>query len=89
MIRTITALMVLTLIATVSTHNAYAIDADGINHIESISQAENFTVEMTENGFSTNELQINAGDSVTFVNTHYVTDINVEPHAISDRKSVV
>ena len=39
---------------------------------------------MTQNGFSTNELQINAGDSVTFVNTHYVTDINVEPHAISD-----
>ena len=53
-------------------------------YVESISQAENFTVEMTENGFSTNELQINAGDSVTFVNTHYVTDINVEPHAISD-----
>ena len=53
-------------------------------HVETISQAENFTVEVTENGFSTNELQINAGDSVTFVNTHYVTDINVEPHAISD-----
>ena len=53
-------------------------------YVETISQAENFTVEVTENGFSTNELQINAGDSVTFVNTHYVTDINVEPHAISD-----
>jgi uncharacterized coiled-coil protein SlyX len=175
MIKTITALMVLTLIATVSTHNAYAIEGDGTSHVEvdeypfhvtileggsmtlhnsgkntinfvsngwfegsvpandaialefpivncgtacffegtyyvndknggdfstitivkpyvapepvyveSISQAENFTVEMTQNGFSTNELQINAGDSVTFVNTHYVTDINVEPHAISD-----
>ena len=46
--------------------------------------AENFTVEMTENGFSTNSLGINEGDTVTFVNTHYVTDINVEPHAISD-----
>ena len=175
MIKTITALMVLTLVATISMSNAYAIDGDGTNHVEvdeypfnitileggsmtlhnngentisfvshgwfegsvpandaialefpvvncgttcfiegmyyisdlnggyqstikivkpyvapepiyveSISQAENFTVEMTENGFSTNELQINAGDSVTFVNTHYVTDINVEPHAISD-----
>ena len=84
MIKTITALMVLTLIATVSTHNAYAIEGDGTSHVEPIAQAENFTVEMTENGFSTNELQINAGDSVTFVNTHYVTDINVEPHAISD-----
>ncbi len=175
MIKTITALMVLTLIATVSTHNAYAIEGDGTSHVEvdeypfhvtileggsmtlhnsgkntinfvsngwfegsvpandaialefpivncgtacffegtyyvndknggdfstitivkpyvapepvyveSISQAENFTVEMTQNGFSTNELQINAGDSVTFVNTHYVTDVNVEPHAISD-----
>ena len=175
MIKTITALMVLTLIATVSTHNAYAIEGDGTSHVEvdeypfhvtileggsmtlhnsgkntinfvsngwfegsvpandaialefpivncgtacffegtyyvndknggdfstitivkpyvapepvyveSISQAENFTVEVTENGFSTNELQINAGDSVTFVNTHYVTDVNVEPHAISD-----
>ena len=175
MIKTITALMVLTLIATVSTHNAYAIEGDGTSHVEvdeypfhvtileggsmtlhnsgkntinfvsngwfegsvpandaialdfpivncgtacffegtyyvndknggdfstitivkpyvapepvyveSISQAENFTVEMTQNGFSTNKLQINAGDSVTFVNTHYVTDVNVEPHAISD-----
>ena len=175
MIKTITALMVLTLVATISMSNAYAIDGDGTNHVEvdeypfnitileggsmtlhnngentisfvshgwfegsvpandaialefpvvncgttcfiegmyyisdlnggyqstikivkpyvapepiyveTISQAENFTVEMTENGFSTNELQINAGDSVTFVNTHYVTDINVEPHAISD-----
>ena len=175
MIKTITALMVLTLVATISMSNAYAIDGDGTNHVEvdeypfnitileggsmtlhnngentisfvshgwfeglvpandaialefpvvncgttcfiegmyyisdlnggyqstikivkpyvapepiyveTISQAENFTVEVTENGFSTNELQINAGDSVTFVNTHYVTDINVEPHAISD-----
>ena len=77
MIRTITALMVLTLIATVSTHNAYAIEGDGTSHVEPITQTENFTVEMTENGFSTNELQINAGDSVTFINTHYVTDINL------------
>lgn len=48
------------------------------------AHAENFTVEMTENGFSTNELSLQAGDTVTFINTHYVTDINVEPHAISD-----
>ena len=46
--------------------------------------AENFTVEMTQNGFSTNSLSINEGDSITFVNTHYVTDVNLEPHAISD-----
>jgi plastocyanin/uncharacterized coiled-coil protein SlyX len=84
MTRTITALMVLTLIVTISMGNAYAIEGDGTIYVETISQAENFTVEVTENGFSTNELQINAGDSVTFVNTHYVTDINVEPHAISD-----
>ena len=48
------------------------------------AHAENFTVEMTQNGFSTNSLSISEGDSVTFVNTHYVTDINLEPHAISD-----
>ena len=46
--------------------------------------AENFTVEMTQNGFSTNSLSISKGDSITFVNTHYVTDVNLEPHAISD-----
>ncbi len=34
MIKTITALMVLTLIATVSTHNAYAIEGDGTSHVE-------------------------------------------------------
>jgi len=48
------------------------------------AHAENFTVEMTQNGFSTNSLSINEGDSITFVNTHYVTDVNLEPHAISD-----
>ena len=48
------------------------------------AHAENFTVEMTQNGFSTNNLSVNQGDSITFVNTHYVTDVNLEPHAISD-----
>ena len=48
------------------------------------AHAENYIVEMTKNGFSTNEISIVAGDSVTFVNKHYVTAINVEPHAISD-----
>ena len=48
------------------------------------AHAENFTVEMTQNGFSTNNLSVNEGDSITFVNTHYVTDVNLEPHAISD-----
>jgi len=84
MIRTITALMVLTLIATVSTHNAYAIEGDGTSHVKPTAHAENFTVEMTQNGFSTNNLSINEGDTITFVNTHYVTDVNLEPHAISD-----
>ena len=46
--------------------------------------AETYTVEMTQNGFSTNNLNISKGDSITFVNTHYVTDVNLEPHAISD-----
>jgi plastocyanin len=46
--------------------------------------AETFTVEINQNGFSTNSLKINEGDSLTFVNTHYVTDVNLEPHAISD-----
>ena len=176
MIKTITALMVLTLIATVSTHNAYAIEGDGTSHVEvdeypfniileeggsmtlhnngentinfvsygwfeqqtvpvndaialefpvvncgttcftegmyyisdlnggqqstieivkpyvapppvvvePTPQVENFTVEMTQNGFTQNNLVINEGDSVTFVNTHNVTDVNLEPHAISD-----
>ena len=53
-------------------------------YVEPIPQTENFTVEMTQNGFSTNNLSINEGDSITFVNTHYVTDVNLEPHAISD-----
>ena len=46
--------------------------------------AENFTVEMTQNGFSKNEVSIVAGDSVTFVNTHVKSNGNIEPHAISD-----
>ena len=48
------------------------------------TNAQNFTVEMTKNGFSTNSLSVNKGDSVTFVNKHYVTATNLEPHAISD-----
>ena len=48
------------------------------------AHAENFTVEMTEDGFSTNHLIVSEDDSITFVNTHYVTDVNLEPHAISD-----
>ena len=48
------------------------------------ANAETYTVEMDQNGFSVNSLSINDGDSVKFVNTHYVTNINLEPHAISD-----
>ena len=50
----------------------------------SYAYAENFTVEMTENGFSQNSLSITDGDSVTFVNTHVKANGNIEPHAISD-----
>ena len=72
MIRATTALMVLSLIATVGINNAYAIEP------------QTFTVEMTINGFSTNSLSVNKGDSVTFVNTHVKSNGNIEPHAISD-----
>ena len=50
----------------------------------SYAYAENYTVEMTENGFSQNSLSIADGDSVTFVNTHVKANGNIEPHAISD-----
>ena len=50
----------------------------------SYAYAENYTVEMTENGFSQNSLSITDGDSVTFVNTHVKANGNIEPHAISD-----
>ena len=49
-----------------------------------MAYAENFTVEMTENGFSQTSLSIADGDSVTFVNTHVKANGNIEPHAISD-----
>ena len=44
MIKTITALMVLTLIATVSTHNAYAIEGDGTSHVEVDEYPFNITI---------------------------------------------
>ena len=50
----------------------------------SYAYAENYTVEMTENGFSQNSLSITDGDSVTFVNTHVKANGNIEPHAISE-----
>ena len=49
-----------------------------------MAYAENYTVEMTENGFSQTSLFIEDGDSVTFVNTHVKANGNIEPHAISD-----
>jgi len=49
-----------------------------------MAYAENYTVEMTENGFSQTSLSIADGDSVTFVNTHVKANGNIEPHAISD-----
>ncbi len=50
----------------------------------SYAYAEDYTVEMTENGFSQTSLSIADGDSVTFVNTHVKANGNIEPHAISD-----
>ena len=45
---------------------------------------EDYQVQVSENGFEHGYLSINSGDTVTFVNVHYVTDVNVEPHCISD-----
>lgn len=45
---------------------------------------EDYQVQVSENGFEHSYLSINSGDTVTFVNVHYVTDINLEPHCISD-----
>ena len=45
---------------------------------------EEYTVEMTENGFNQSSLSISDGDVVTFVNTHMKANGNLEPHAISD-----
>ena len=45
---------------------------------------EEYQVQVSENGFEYGYLAINSGDTVTFVNVHYVTDVNVEPHCISD-----
>jgi len=45
---------------------------------------EDYQVQVSENGFEHGYLAINSGDTVTFVNVHYVTDVNLEPHCISD-----
>ena len=45
---------------------------------------EDYQVQVSENGFEHGYLSVNSGDTVTFVNVHYVTDVNVEPHCISD-----
>ena len=45
---------------------------------------EDYQVQVSENGFEHGYLLINSGDTITFVNVHYVTDVNVEPHCISD-----
>ena len=44
MTRTITALMVLTLVATISMGNAYAIGGDGTNHVEVDEYPFNITI---------------------------------------------
>ncbi|MDC0522397.1 ELKS/Rab6-interacting/CAST family protein [Nitrosopumilus sp.] len=63
MIKTITALMVLTLIATVSAHNAYAIEGDGTSHVEVDEYPFNITVE--EGGSIT--IHNNGENTINFV----------------------
>jgi len=63
MIKTITALMVLTLIATVSTHNAYAIEGDGTSHVEVDEYPFDITVE--EGGSIT--IHNNGENTINFV----------------------
>ena len=63
MIKTITALMVLTLIATVSTHNAYAIEGDGTSHVEVDEYPFDITVE--EGGSIT--IHNNGENTISFV----------------------
>ena len=46
---------------------------------------EDYQVQVSENGFEHGYLSINSGDTVTFVNVHYVnSDGLTEPHCISD-----
>ena len=45
---------------------------------------EDYQIEVSETGFEHTYLAVNSGDTVTFVNVHYVSDINLEPHCISD-----
>jgi len=46
---------------------------------------EEYQVQVSENGFEHGYLSINSGDTVTFVNVHYVnSDGLTEPHCISD-----
>ena len=46
---------------------------------------EDYQVQVSENGFEHGYLAINSGDTVTFVNVHYVnSDGLTEPHCISD-----
>jgi hypothetical protein len=63
MTRTITALMVLTLIVTISMGNAYAIDGDGTNHVEVDEYPFNIT--MLEGGSIT--LHNNNENTINFV----------------------
>ena len=63
MIKTITALMVLTLIATVSTHNAYAIEGDGTSHVE--VDVYPFDITILEGGSMT--LHNNGENTINFV----------------------
>ena len=63
MIKTITALMVLTLVATISMSNAYAIDGDGTNHVEVDEYPFNITI--LEGGSMT--LHNNGENTINFV----------------------
>ena len=46
---------------------------------------EDYQVQVSENGFEHGYLSVNSGDTVTFVNVHYVNNDGLtEPHCISD-----
>ena len=46
---------------------------------------EDYQVQVSEDGFEHGYISVNSGDTVTFVNVHYVNDDGLtEPHCISD-----
>ena len=52
------------------------------------AEAAEYTIEMTETGFSQTTITITVGDSLRFLNTHVKANGNIEPHCISDPESI-